>query len=294
VLHALVTCITIAATPFYPNSEGQTFVVNLFTYAHSIMTCGLGLGLLKLKKRMDENQTFVADEADYDGRAPGETFEYRLITSNVMRWIMAILLICINGFIVFAPLKNSKNPNGDRRIINSRLLPAVVWSMYALGALAGLYILFFSTQFEFKNSVGDSRKLGFLRYDLRRWIFRLPKMNSPLLWESWKTIFTPQPKDVRNRRWWQNGEAETAEALRIEFGPETEREKYGKDPSGEGTPEQQDLYRRQQENLTMLRRRRRWMRERAADELQPLTPATGPNVTASGPSYSHANGVTVV
>lgn len=37
-LHALVTCITIAATPFYPNStEGQTFVVNIYTYAHSVL-----------------------------------------------------------------------------------------------------------------------------------------------------------------------------------------------------------------------------------------------------------------
>lgn len=46
-LHGLVTCITIAATPFYViksaaegktySTEGSTFVVNIYTYAHSIL-----------------------------------------------------------------------------------------------------------------------------------------------------------------------------------------------------------------------------------------------------------------
>lgn len=82
-LHGLATCTTIAATPFYPNStEGQTFVVSLYTYAHSalggknlflyvspfadVSLVALGMGLVFLKKRMDENQTTIADEASTD------------------------------------------------------------------------------------------------------------------------------------------------------------------------------------------------------------------------------------
>jgi hypothetical protein len=39
ILHGLVTCITIAATPFYPNgnTEGITFITNMYTYAHAFL-----------------------------------------------------------------------------------------------------------------------------------------------------------------------------------------------------------------------------------------------------------------
>jgi hypothetical protein len=41
ILHALVTCITIAAIPFYPNgnTEGITFITNIYTYAHAVLHC---------------------------------------------------------------------------------------------------------------------------------------------------------------------------------------------------------------------------------------------------------------
>ncbi|PBP28428.1 hypothetical protein BUE80_DR000493, partial [Diplocarpon rosae] len=161
VLHGLATCITITSTVLYEDgsTEGLSFIINLFTYGHSVMGIALGFGLFFLKKRLKENKT------DFDGdinenthlsdTPPPPSWEYKMLKNDLVRWSCAIFFIAVHGFLVVLPMVPSKLANGKERRIPNWELPAVVLPFFAAGAVAGFLITIFATHMEFRSGANQ-------------------------------------------------------------------------------------------------------------------------------------------
>lgn len=242
ILHGLVSCITIAATPFYPvPTEGISFMINLYTYSHSVIggkhlylssipttthissLVLLGLGIPKIRQRMIENQTSAAD---MPGRSYSSQWEFKMMPSVGWRYVLASIIVLINAFLV----AGACIPLGAESRIHTWTIPATVLPMYALGALVGIYILATRSRgdagergdFYFRGSGGPERE-EFWDYDDRKWIIQFPESvdrNTDDIHERQREREFPrlQPWSVFSARLARNGEAEEARALRARFG----------------------------------------------------------------------------
>jgi hypothetical protein len=277
VLHALVSCITIAATPFYngPAQEGLTFVVSLFTYAHSVLAFILGFGLFFLKRRMNDNQTANADEVDAGSE---ETFEYKLLRNDIWRYILAVAMILVNGFVIFASFAKSDYPSGEKRRIDTYILPIVVLGMYCIGAIVGYFIMCFAWGFEFKGSLNDGGKY-FLNYDKRRWWFEFT--NRPNRQYSTDGYFKQLANffEGRPQQWQLDEDGQPKKDERLLKTTKSRRLKEGEKDSAyllrtmfslvdRADPRAIVEYQRNEliPEFDMLRRRRMWVEEHTSDE----------------------------
>ncbi|KAL4801856.1 amino acid permease-domain-containing protein [Aspergillus unguis] len=204
VLQALVTCITIACVqPF------QT-VLSLYTYGHAVVCFVLGVGVIHIRKRMNQYQTASADPARAGYAVP---WSYQVMKSRRVRYTTTSFFIIVNVFLIIVPFIPSDNPDGSKRDTPSWVQPVIVTGIYIFGILCALYILSFVRGLTFRGSAfyrGTSSTVNdFYNYNERRWIVRYPE------WEmDWRSVFEPLPWTKIRARLRQNGEADAAEALR--------------------------------------------------------------------------------
>ncbi|OJD36866.1 high affinity methionine permease [Diplodia corticola] len=132
-LHALATCITIASVPDYGDGihEGIMFVINLFTYGHAILQIILGIGLIFLKKRMEDNETHRHDPANskgpYEEKWP---WDYNILDRTWKRLTTGAIFILVNAFVVVMPLVPTTSLlDGCPRRIKIFYLPITVISI---------------------------------------------------------------------------------------------------------------------------------------------------------------------
>lgn len=156
ILHGLISCIFITATPLLPNSlEGYTFILNTFTYGHSILSLTLAFGILfpLVRFRMNANQTAKIDQRLLYHSL--DSWDWLILKIWPMRWLCAGFLVLVNSLIIMLPFIPAPNPDGTPRKIPTWTLPAATIAVYIAGALAGLVIVFISTQMSFLNSTID-------------------------------------------------------------------------------------------------------------------------------------------
>ncbi|KAH8590050.1 amino acid permease-domain-containing protein [Bisporella sp. PMI_857] len=158
VLHGLATCITITATPLYGDgsTEGLSFIMNSFTYGHSMLG--------NFDGDIDEN-------AQLSGTPPLPRWEYKILKTRGLRWSCAIFFICVNGFLVILPMVPSNLASGKPRRIPNWELPAVVLPFFVVGAIAGLTITIFATHMEFRTGPNQLD----IPYAARRWVIQYPR-----------------------------------------------------------------------------------------------------------------------
>jgi hypothetical protein len=173
----------------------------------------LAIGLLFLRKRMNDYQTQVADPDDRTYEVP---WDYGVIKSPWLRYLVVFVFFAVNALVVAMPFDPTKNSDGSKRHIPTWVLPTIVLPIYAAGALFAIYLLCIIPlkDLYFGQSGGRTPGDGFVNYNNRRWIIRYPEVDS--MQDSWK-FSSPLPwKDIQ-RRLKDNGEKRTAEELREEF-----------------------------------------------------------------------------
>ncbi|OWP00042.1 hypothetical protein B2J93_8613 [Marssonina coronariae] len=177
VLHGLATCITVTATGLgeHGSSEGLSFVINLFTYGHSVMGIALGFGLFSLRTRLQENKTDfdgdIPENTPLSDSPPAPTWHYKMLRHDLVRGACAVFFIAVHGFLVVLPMVPSRLANGAVRRIPSWELPAVVLPVFAAGAFAGFLITIFATHMEFRTGANQLQ----IPYAARRWLIQFPR-----------------------------------------------------------------------------------------------------------------------
>lgn len=195
ILHALVSCIFAAAVPLLPNSlEGFIFIINTYTYGHTILNLTLASGVLLpiLVHRMNANSTATADNALLYGSKP--TWSWQILKLGPARWLCAGFLVLVNSFLAFLPFIPSKNTDGSLRKIPTWKIPVTVLLVYAAGAVAGFFIVFISTTMDFLNTrvvEGSVTHSDFVYPVNRRWKIEYPKVKHALRYNSPPCTFQP-------------------------------------------------------------------------------------------------------
>ena len=180
ILHGLVSCLFITATPLLPNSlEGFTFILNTYTYGHSVLNLTLALGILfpVLVHRVRANSTATADNF-LRYRSP-QKWSWQILKWWQTRWTCAGFLVIVNSFLVILPFIPTDNTDGTPRKIPTWKLPITVLPVYIAGAVAGFLIVFICRDMEFRNSlvVGRSLTLQNFVYPVhRRWNIQYPEV----------------------------------------------------------------------------------------------------------------------
>ena len=179
ILHGLISCILVAATPFSGSSlDGLTFIYNLYTYGHSVLRIALGIGLFYLRRRMNENETAAVDIPDEAYDVP---WNYKLLTKKKLRYLLAVFLIATNTFLVILPVvPSTTNPDGSKRLIPFWLLPTTILPVYVVGGLAAIMVLLIAPRMYFQTSLGTSRN-EFVPYNARRWVIVYPEVRTAYL-----------------------------------------------------------------------------------------------------------------
>ena len=180
ILHGLVSCIFTAAVPLLPESlEGFTFIINIYTYGHSILNLTLAFGVLFpiLIHRMNAYSTATADKAL---RFPTEwPWSWQILRSGPIRRICAGFLILGNIFLVVLPFIPNAYTDGTPRKIPTWKLPVTSFPVYAAGAVASFLIVFISKTMNFHNSHVDAGSViqnNFVVPARRRWEIQYPEV----------------------------------------------------------------------------------------------------------------------
>ena len=229
-LHGIVTCATIAATPLDSAlNGGLAFVLDLWGYGHSVLlgnslsTCLqylladivflapviLGFGLFFLKKRMNENETEHLDPVGHSYDVP---WDYKLLRRRWLRICIALFFICVNSYLLIVPFVRIKGQAHRNISIPSWKIPAATLPVYAIGAIAGIVILIISSRATFLTSIGPEED-NFRSYGARRWHMEFPSRGQ--FWATWRQ--RNGTKAILREAWdrlWDGGEAAKAEALR--------------------------------------------------------------------------------
>ncbi|MCJ1462464.1 hypothetical protein MMC07_001066 [Pseudocyphellaria aurata] len=189
ILATITSFIDQAAVPLLPNSlEGFYFIINTYTYGHSILNLSLAFGILFpiLVHRMNAYSTATVDNLLlYKKSKPN--WSWQILRCWPFRWACAGFLILVNIFLVILPFIPTAYTNGSPRKIPSWSLPVTVLPFYVAGAVAGLFIVFISTKMEFFNShvVEDTHRVdisNFVYPERRRWDIHYPEFGA--LWRS--------------------------------------------------------------------------------------------------------------
>ncbi|KAI9800576.1 MAG: hypothetical protein M1833_003234 [Piccolia ochrophora] len=180
ILHGLFTCATITATPFFESTlEGWNFVVNLYTYGHSIISLALVVGICNLGHRMERNQTSVIDPERYD---TGPEWDWRILSWKPLRFSCLTLLVLGNLFIIVLPFVPSPYTDGSPRRIPTWRLPATIMTVFAGAALIGVVAVTVSSRMEFQNTTANKwNELGrpfdlYVKPGSRLWKLEYPKL----------------------------------------------------------------------------------------------------------------------
>lgn len=182
ILHGLVSCIFTAAVPLLPNSlEGFTFIINTYTYGHSVLNLTLAFGILFpiLVHRMNACSTATVDN-DLLYRSK-QTWSWQILIWWPFRWACAGFLILVNSFLVVLPFIPTAYTDGFPRKIPTWNLPVTVLPFYVAGAVAGLFIVFISSSMEFLNSrvVENTQTVNISNFVFpvrRRWEIQCPEV----------------------------------------------------------------------------------------------------------------------
>ncbi|KAL4915416.1 amino acid permease-domain-containing protein [Aspergillus aurantiobrunneus] len=152
----------------------------------ALVTFVLGIGVLFIRKCMDQYQTKSADPARIGYAVP---WQCQVMKDSVV--------------VPFIPSDNpepSDNPNARRRYMPSWAQPVIAIALYAVGALVALYTLVFVRKLDFHGSGYNPSDLSnFVPYNERRFVC-IP----PLPWDEFQ----------RRLRW--NGEPKAAKELNRE------------------------------------------------------------------------------
>lgn len=180
ILHGLVSCIFTTAVPFLPDSlEGFTFIINTYTYGHSILNLTLAFGVLFpiLVYRMNAYSTATVDNALFFRTQ--RPWSWQILRSGPIRQICAGFLILVNSFLVILPFLPNVYTDGTPRKIPTWKLPVTSFPAYAAGAVAGFIIAFISETMNFHNShvvAGSVIQKNFVIPARRRWKIGYPEV----------------------------------------------------------------------------------------------------------------------
>lgn len=180
ILHGLVSCIFITAMPLLPNSlEGFTFILNTYTYGHSVLNLTLALGILfpVLVHRVHAYSTATADNVLLY-RSPRD-WSWQILKWWPTRWACAGFLILVNLFLVILPFVPTDNTDGIPRKIPTWALPVTVLPVYIAGAVAGFLIVFICRDMRFCNSLVVERSVTLRNFVFpvdRRWKIEYPEV----------------------------------------------------------------------------------------------------------------------
>lgn len=188
ILHGLVSCIFIVAMPLLPHSlEGFTFILNTFTYGHSVLNLTLAFGILFpiLVHRMNANSTATADHSLFYHTL--RTYSGQILTWWPTRWMCAGFLILVNSFLVVLPFIPTAYTDGKPRRIPTWKIPVSVFPDYVAVAVAGFSIAFISINMSFHNSRVDEHSVrlsGFVYPKNRRWEILYPEVTHAFCYHS--------------------------------------------------------------------------------------------------------------
>ncbi|KAL2820553.1 amino acid permease-domain-containing protein [Aspergillus cavernicola] len=209
VLQALVTCVTIACVdPFRT-------ILNLSTYGHAVACLILGIGVLFIRKRMDQYET---KDADPIGAGYTTPWHFQVMKRPLIRYLAVIFSTVANAYLIIIPFKPTSNPDGTHPATPSWVQPTIVIVVYAIGAIVALYIITFVPVLDFRQSTCDIRQNPedrgrFVDYNDRRWIIRYLNLRGDSR-KTVETLFTPRSWENIKERLLTNDEAKTAQELR--------------------------------------------------------------------------------
>ncbi|KAI9893693.1 MAG: hypothetical protein M1814_005909 [Vezdaea aestivalis] len=223
VIHALVTCAIVLSVPYLPGLEGYSFIINLYTYGQVIVNAVLAVGIffdLPLRY-MGQYQTARADTQR--GAITDAEWNFQFLKWKWSRLVCSSFVIAAAIYIlVITPLPSS-NTDGTSRKILSQWIPTVVLTVFAIGIVSGLYVVWTASSMTFRNTTvrpaqGRQGQAGYKAAEIadyvepkdRVWVLEIPKVKE--LYSSLSQ--RSNTWEVFKQRLWDSGEARTARAVR--------------------------------------------------------------------------------